>query len=299
MRADRPACSTISLATEEPLYGTASRYRFWLLVEQPGRWGHEALVDSGLRPDVGAALNRLGTTLGMRVLLIKQRERPADAPRRCFLVYTGRKEQRVVAFDVPDPADLTALDLPDLARERFQGFGQAAAEPLYLVCTHGKHDPCCARLGGPVFRALRATHGDSVWEATHVGGDRFAGNVVAFPHGLYFGRVPAEAAGAVADRYADGHIDLRFYRGRSCYQPAVQASEYFLRHELGLTGVEEAAVLHQVTGPGNVHVVAWQTKAGRHEVEVEASRWDERPLTCKGDRPGRPRRFRLLAIRRR
>jgi hypothetical protein len=102
----------------------------------------------------------------------------------------------------------------------------------------------------------------------------------------------------VADRYADGHIDLRFYRGRSCYQPAVQASEYFLRHQLGLTGVEEAVVLRHVTRPGNVHAVTWRTKVGEQEVQVEASRWEGRPLTCKADRPGHPRRFRLLGIRR-
>ena len=26
--------------------------------------------------------------------------------------------------------------------------------PLHIVCTHGKHDPCCARYGRPLFEAL-------------------------------------------------------------------------------------------------------------------------------------------------
>ena len=33
-----------------------------------------------------------------------------------------------------------------------------------------------------------------MWQSSHIGGDRFAGNVVFLPEGLYYGRVePAEA----------------------------------------------------------------------------------------------------------
>lgn len=296
MRGDRPACSTVSLGVEEPLHGTASRYRWWLMIEQSGRWGHDALVDSGLPPDVGAHLADVGAALGMRVLLIKQRDRPAGAPRRCFAAYTGRREQRLERFDIEDPSDLVALDFPALARRRFRGVGRPVAGPLFLVCTHGKHDACCARLGAPLFRALADAEGPAVWQATHVGGDRFAGNVVCFPHGVYFGRLSPEAAPPVARGYAEGRVDLRFYRGRSCYLPAIQAAEHFLRVELGATGVEDLEVRSHQQRPGNRHLTAWQTPRGGYLVDVEVVRRPEQILTCKAEHPGRPRGFELRGM---
>lgn len=296
MRADRPACSTISLGAEEPLQGTASRYRWWLMVEQPGRWGHDALVDSGLPSEVGARLAGLGAALGMRVLLIKQRDRPAGAARRCFVAHTGREEQRVGTFEVADASELLAMDLQALARRRFRGAGRPVDGPLFLVCTHGKHDPCCARLGAPLFRALVDAEGASVWEATHVGGDRFAGNLVCFPHGAYFGRLSPEAAPAVARGYAEGRVDLRFYRGRSCYPPSIQAAEHFIRRDLGLTGIDELAVRSHRQRPGNRHLTEWDTPRGRYVVDVEVVRRPERMLTCKAEHPGRPRGFELRGI---
>ncbi|HEX2031075.1 MAG TPA: sucrase ferredoxin [Actinomycetota bacterium] len=296
MRADRPACSTLSLGGGEPLLGTASRYRWWLMVEQPGRWGHDALVDSELPEEVGARLAGLADGLGMRVLLIKQRDRPAGAPRRCFVAYTGRQEQRLATFEVEEPSELLAMDLRALARRRFRGAGRSVRGPLFLVCTHGKHDPCCARLGLPLFRALADARGAAVWEATHVGGDRFAGNLVCFPHGVYFGRLSPEAAPAVARGYAEGGIDLRFYRGRSCYPPPIQAAEHFLRRHLDLRGIEDVAVRSHEQRPGNRHLTGWDTPSGRWVVDVEVVRRPDQMLTCKADHPGHPRGFELRGI---
>ncbi|MGH2723737.1 MAG: sucrase ferredoxin [Actinomycetota bacterium] len=292
MAAEGAVCSAVSLAADEPLAGTASRFRSWLLIEQPGRWGHDALVDSAFPPDVGARLAEAGTRLGMRVLLVKQRQRPVAVPRRCFVAHTGRDRHRVASFEVDDPAWLMELDLDALVGRRFEGFGEPVPGPLYLVCTHGKHDPCCARLGGPLYRALAGFGDGAVWEATHVGGDRFAGNVVCFPHGLYFGRVgPGDAVG-VAEAYARGRIALPFYRGRSAYPPAVQAAEHFVRERHGIVGVEDLAFRAVRRLARGRHVVEFdQVDGPRHRVEVAVGRRDPRILTCKSREPGRPLAF--------
>ena len=65
-------------------------------------------------------------------------------------------------------------------------------EIFYAVCTHGRHDKCCAKFGSRVCRAFRQEVGERAWECSHVGGDRFAGNVVVFPYGIYYGRVGPE-----------------------------------------------------------------------------------------------------------
>jgi hypothetical protein len=151
--ADRPSCSSLSRALGEGLEGTASRLRFWLMVEQPGPWGHDALVESGFPPEVGARLLLAGASVGLRVLLIKRRDRPTRGPRRCFAAFTGRRDRALRSFEIDDPGELLDLDLPAMIRSRFRGLGTPLDGPLFLVCTHGKHDACCARHGAPLSRA--------------------------------------------------------------------------------------------------------------------------------------------------
>ncbi|HEX6262607.1 MAG TPA: sucrase ferredoxin [Actinomycetota bacterium] len=291
--ADAPTCSALALAMDEPLQATASRIRHWLLVEQPGRWGHHALLDSELPREVGEHLAIEGHRHGVRVLLIKRRSRRPGGPRRCFAAFTGRRERRLITFQIDAPQDLLDLDLGALARDRWSGLGEEIGGPLFAVCTHGKHDQCCARLGAPLLRAL--SHRDDTWEVTHVGGDRFAGNLLAFPHGLYFGRVTAEAAGRVVEAYEAGRIALDHFRGRSAFTPAAQAAEHHLRAALGVDGVDDLVLTsHRPLGP--LHRVDFMVRGEARVVEVEEVLLETRPLTCKSGVARAPRSFVLREL---
>jgi hypothetical protein len=269
------------------MVATASRYRSWLLVEQPGPWGHEALVQSDLPLDVGTRLRALGRRLGIRVLLIKRRE-PAREGRRCFLIYSGARERRIRSAQVEDPAALLDLDLPAWAERRFEGVGEPFDGPLFLVCTHGKHDPCCARRGGPLYRALSDL--PNAWECTHIGGDRFAGNLVCFPHGLYFGRVGAEDGPRVAHAYAEGQIELDLYRGHAAFSPPVQAADHLVRTRHDLRGVDDL-MLAAHEDYGLSHRIEFDHAGSRHVVELEAGELAPQLLTCKSMTPHPIRRF--------
>lgn len=294
-RAERPSCSSLSRALGEEAVATASRFRYWLMVEQPGPWGHDALVDSGFPIDVGAALAAVGRRLGIRVLLIKQRDGAPSPRRRCFAAFTGRRERRLRAFEVDRPQELLDLDLPGLARDRFRSVGSPWVEPLFLVCTHGKHDACCARHGAPLYRALASVE-EGVWECTHIGGDRFAGNLVCFPHGLYYGRVAPAWGPVVAAAYRRGEIALDFFRGRSAYPPAVQAAEHHLRRRTGILGVDDVEVVGHRTR-GALHEVDLVAAGDRFTVEVEVGLAHARPLTCKSLHPRRPRALEARSVR--
>jgi hypothetical protein len=289
--AEAASCSSRSLAGDEPLIGTASRYRLWLLVEQPGRWGHDALVESGFPMEVGVGLRELGVRLRMRVALIKRRDRPwPSTRRRCFAAYTGVGERRVRTFEVGDPGELLDMDLVALARGRFTDLGDPLAGPLFVACTHGKHDPCCARRGAPLYRALAER--PDVWECTHIGGDRFAGNLVCFPHAVYFGRVPPHRAPEIVEGYEGGRLDLEHYRGRSCYSPPVQAAEHLLRERHGLVGVEDLELLAQRPEGGGIHRVSFRDPKGLdREVQVRVTLSEPRALTCKATELHPARRF--------
>jgi hypothetical protein len=211
--------------------------------------------------------------------------------RRCFATYTGIDERRLVTFTVADPAQLLDLDLRSLAAQRFRGFGDEVDTPLYLVCTHGKHDACCAREGLPVYGAL--AHRDDVWEATHVGGDRFAGNLVCFPDGTYYGRVDPAKARVVVEGHDRGELSLEHLRGRSCHPPAVQAADRWLRERLSITKLDDLR-LSAYERTADHDVVTLRTSDGaEHPVEVTISRAEPRRLTCKSLDVLSPRAFSL------
>jgi hypothetical protein len=181
--------------------------------------------------------------------------------------------------------DLRELDLLDEAT------GVALDHSLFLVCTHGKHDPCCARYGRPLYDALRDELDPAwVWQTTHIGGDRFAGNLVCLPHGLYYGRANRSDSVAILDEHLAGRIQLEHYRGRSCYAFPVQAAERELRQATGRTGIGELA-FRGARREGTAVIVTFAAGGDAHELEVEEEHGDLTYLTCNAPGVQRPRRY--------
>jgi hypothetical protein len=126
-----------------------------------------------------------------------------------------------------------------------------AAEPAsgrsYLVCTNGARDPCCAIRGPAVAQALERALPGQVYECSHLGGHRFAANVLVLPDGLCFGRLDARAAVALASELEEGRLPLDHLRGRTALAPEQQAAEILVRRELGLTGLSDLRHLDAMT----------------------------------------------------
>jgi hypothetical protein len=268
----------------------------WVLLEHPGAWGPVALHQSGLPEHLATGLARLSRRHGFRVLLIRRPERPADASRRCFVAHSGRRSHWIEERTLAGAEELLDVDFRPLAEGRPMGFGPQRTAPLYLVCTNGRHDQCCANLGRPVARALRARSESLVWESSHYGGDRFAGNVVCLPHGLYFGRLSPDDAVRVVDGYERGTIDLVHYRGRAGEPFAVQAAEYFLRRQAGLLGIDDLrATLHRPAGDGQVDVACAGPDGKGYQVRVGVAPASEaRPLSCAAAGEARPPTYTLV-----
>lgn len=72
-----------------------------------------------------------------------------------------------------------------------------------------KHDTCCAVRGRPVGRALSDRWPELVWECTHVGGDRFAANVVVAPDGVYYGNLDAASSVEAVEQHLADRIHMR------------------------------------------------------------------------------------------
>lgn len=231
-------CSELSRRAAEKTFGTASVGNVWLLIEYPYGWGFEALTDSGLSPPVKAYLNKfLKTVPRSRVLFIKQ-ERKESSERSVFVVRCRERNSSVTQLSISDYEQLPAIDIALIAAGEMPGSISLSDSPLYLVCTHGRRDKCCAKFGYPLYKSLRA-ESPSVWQSSHVGGDRFAANLICFPHGLFYAHVTEEMSRRVLREYEERHVLLDKYRGRACYSYPVQAAEYFIRKEAGIIGLDD------------------------------------------------------------
>jgi hypothetical protein len=281
IRSTDDRCSLRSLAADEPLAGTASTIRRWLLVSHDGPWGRDGLLDARLPDGVGWALRDLGRRTGTRVLLIRRNARNAsrepDGRVVCFAIDT--RDAWIGRRDLDRIEDAGALDPRD--PRAFEGPGP---DPVFVVCTHGRRDPCCAERGRPLAEAIAAAAPTTTWESTHVGGDRFAGNVIAFPRGFTFGRVDPAEAPALVGAHAEGRIaPLERYRGRTSEPFDVQAADAFLRIRLDLDRIADLRVRTR-TRRGDASEVTFSTPIGDHRVRLERIAGRPMRLTCHSAR---------------
>lgn len=273
--------------------GTASTVRSWLLLEHDGPWGRDALTDARLPGGLGSSLLARCRTAGVRPLLIR---RPGGngGSSTCLAVRSGPGSPWIERTDLDRLEDALGLDLESLGRGERLGLLPVDGAVL-LVCTHGRHDPCCAERGRPLALSLASTFPEETWETSHVGGDRFAGNLVAFPHGIYFGRVGPDEGEAVARAYLGGRVSLEHLRGRSCFPMAVQAAEHALRSARRLDRIDDVAF--ESTAPtGAGLLVTFRIRGGRATVHLETEAATPVFLTCHSAAEEAPPVYRVLSV---
>lgn len=258
MAVTRERCAAASERRGDHLFATAAPAERFVLVEQPGAWGRNALRESRLSTSVLAGLVARCHAANARLLLVRRAHRPT-APRAWAVVDARPGSEAISWGSFDDDAELGELDPTALP-------GAATRTPVFLVCTHGRRDPCCAGRGWPVAVALTEAFPEQTWQCSHVGGDRFAANVVALPHGLYYGRVTPDNAVAIARRHEEGRVTIDSLRGRSCFPPVVQAAQHFARGRFGVDAIDACQPLaatrldsvttevHLALGDGSAHV---------------------------------------------
>lgn len=227
----------------------------------------------------------------VRPLLIRRPMGAAEG-RRLFLVHSGVNDQWIQEVHAESADDIPDEDLAAMVAGRRPSTGSHHDEPIYLVCTHAEHDACCGRYGVAIAKHLASQRPEQTWEVSHVGGDRFAANLVCMPHGVYFGRVTEPGAVEIATSYEDGRLDLDHYRGRSTFEPVVQAADVFLRQREHLEGIDDLTFeSRRERGAGQVRVVFRDRAGGLHEADITVRRAAARRITCTASKPGMPREY--------
>ncbi len=252
-------CADHSRHVGERLIGTASRVDTWFLLEYAAAWGANALSESYLPDVVKTHLQKgLETIPHARVLFIRQPQRRVGFI--SFFVVESLSRQ-IKAFALQHYDELLSFDMQ--VQE-----GLAAIEPpqaLYLVCTNGRRDAACSSYGVPVYEQLSAYEGDLVWQSTHLGGHRFAATAAFLPEGQIYGHLDSPAVPGLIAHHQAGDIMLSHYRGRSSYEPPVQAAEHFLLQ----AGHRELQLVELRNQHDHMWDVVFQSNQSRYPVRVE------------------------------
>ncbi len=291
-------CSQSSRHSGEQLFATAARADYWLLLECNEPYGAQALSESGLPSNVRAHLEAGAAALpNSRIQLIKRGREAAGGGIAFFVGVNHEERPNLYEFRLFSYRDLLDLDLEAVAAEDRAYRAHDRTDPLFLVCTNGRRDPCCASLGLPLFRVMQQAGGDSVWQVSHVGGHRFAPNLVVLPHGAYYGYVDPESADRIRVAHGGGRMHLPNYRGRSCYEKDVQAAETLLRqvNRLDVLNVLKLVEIEKLSDWEAVYHFS-DLRAERHYCVrlLREERKVEVLKSCRDEAPGRTDFYRLL-----
>jgi hypothetical protein len=277
-------CSDLSRNACEPVFGTASAATTWLMVEHPEPWGRKALIDNRMPDQVKESLSStLGLIEGGKFQLIR-REYSRNGFINFFIAVARESSPYIRHFKLKEYEQLLDLDIRKLAQAPDQTPPESDRSPLYLVCTDGVHDKCCAKYGLQTYKFMSERFGRNVWQSSHVGGDRFAANMVCFPHGLFFGRVSEAEAERVACEYQGGRIFLPNYRGRGCYSRNAQVGEFFVRRQSGDVRLNSLRFIGEEVMDNNSARVSFRSAENEviHTVLFSRKNSDvENPMTCQ------------------
>lgn len=268
------ACSDQSLEAGEPLVGTAPVARTWIVVENRGTWGRDAIVDSDLPEAVREML--LGAKrLGVGALLARHPDRTERSGAAGLHVWVARSAAGGVQLRhevLPDLEPLASWDPAELAAGVLPALGRKSPEPLLLVCAHAKRDLCCATRGreliGHLLGGLEGQDRERVWECSHIGGHRFAPVTLSLPSGTVHGRLSLVQGREVLERQDAGRVLVERMRGRSAFPEPMQAADLAVRTAEGIEGCDDLDVLLVRDDRAVPVELGWAVPMGPVDLEV-------------------------------
>lgn len=211
--------------------GTADPVDVWLLLEYRSAWRAKTVIDNDLSADVAHWFASLPDVLAAEGLkarpqFIRQPELESRLLRLMVACADGLFE-----FTAPGYDELRRVDVANVVANPDDYAERRIVEPRYLVCTNGQRDLCCARFGLPIYHTLRERFGARVWQTTHLGGHRFAPNLLVLPQSALYGRVNDETLDDLLSDTEAGVLHAPLLRGRHGYaQPAQVAEAHLLEH---------------------------------------------------------------------
>lgn len=213
----------------EQLAGTVKLYRRHVVVlTDAADWPSHLDQADGLAGSLQAAIAGHGERLdGVKVTAATGN---TSARGHDVLVFPEMVRYRAVGAERPDD------DVAALVEDHLLGGAvspRLLSEPLtgrhLFVCVHAARDQRCGdrgpRLAAAVERELRerGIGGVTVHRSSHVGGHRFAGCLIAYPSGDWYGLLTSDLAPQIVEQcVARNRLLAAHWRGRLGQDPAAQ-----------------------------------------------------------------------------
>jgi hypothetical protein len=278
---------------------TASNYKIYIVIECPPPWTPNELASKS----VPANLRSLGETVGedydqyQTCFLLIHNEALKQPDYTRLLIFhhepglaQGYHQQE---FHIQDINEIAPLVQAYLAGEPIHATPVTHSFRDILICTHGSHDRCCAKYGYPIYReALKIANDRSlnhvrIWQASHIGGHRFAPTAIDLPEGRYYGHLDASSLASILTRSGDVHALKQVYRGWGCLPWAVQALERELLFQYGWDWFNHKVafkILHQDENEifTSVELTVELPTGDRHQYKAEIVAEQNKAVYLKG-----------------
>ena len=225
-------CSVLSRNSAEPLAGSAPFARHFVFITWPKKyWQYEALEAKG------------GFPQGLKKWMKEQSEVNGKISIR-LVSRAGLSQDKVEIYIYPEKycySNVLPSQIPAVLESYFRDGITAAFSPAPIegeqifICTHGRHDKCCAKFGQELadkmrYHVSRQKTAVEVWDSSHLGGHRFAATMIDFPAGRAYGHLSAdELPNYLASRKA-AQVYGRAYRGSVFLSGLEQVAEAHVQH---------------------------------------------------------------------
>jgi len=279
-----------------PIIGNAPETRRWLFLEYRGPWGPKVVPYSSLSRGVKDYLQLLTENIPqLKVLFIKRPERKSTQGLKLFLFDSGNTP-RLAEIDLVGHEDLLKVNVEAFFSAEPDTFTISDKE-LYLICTNGKKDRCCAKFGLPFYYGLCSRFNESVWQCSHFGGHKYAPTLMHFPSGNCYGRLKLTDIKRFSTGVVAGDNLESIFRGRTGLSKVAQAAEFYLQESLGKPmGIRfyPSEILEKEDGLFRIQL---ESEDRRYSVQVRRIVGPEEISSCNKGIPAPTWRYRLESIK--
>ena len=229
---DSQFCSVLTQQFGEPLAGTAPYAEHFVFISWPKKyWQYEALEAKGGFPQgLKKWMNEQSKVNGKISIRLASRAGLGHYKADIF-IYPGKWcYSNVLPEEIP-----TVLE-SHFRNDTASSFSAGKFEhDQIFICTHGRHDKCCAKFGQELadkmrYHVLRQKAAVEVWESSHLGGHRFAATMIDFPTGRAYGRLRPEAIPNFLESRKQGLVYGSAYRGSVFLTDLEQVAEAHAQH---------------------------------------------------------------------
>jgi hypothetical protein len=228
-------CSTNSRHNQEQWVGSASPAQVWIALSHPKPWGASALASIAIGDQNRKHLTTIFSIYAdSRIQIITQNNSSEIV---LFFAVAFEHDQRLYRIPLANYDCIRDLNWQDIIDNKPAYQKYISPTPIYLICTNDQHDPCCGKWGQALFDQSQST--ENLWQCSHLGGDRFAANVVSLPAGNYYRQVDSDALKSIIESEKQNTLYVDRFAGRSCYDRITQVAFHHLLRTYPQTGIND------------------------------------------------------------